>query len=95
MDRRMLGEGQDWQALRHGFRWRGPERVSIAEACCDSWAKAEPERLALIELGEGGVCVRCAIFHTRDQACEGAAFTIQHALDERVDVGVADIAPRI
>ncbi|MDW4548205.1 AMP-binding protein [Defluviimonas sp. D31] len=58
MDRRMLGEGRDWQALRQGFRWRVPERFSIAEACCDSWARAEPERLALIELGEAGAVRR-------------------------------------
>ena len=58
MDRRMLGEGRDWQALRQGFRWRVPERFSIVEACCDSWAQAEPERLALIELGEAGAARR-------------------------------------
>ncbi|SPH23705.1 Acetyl-coenzyme A synthetase [Defluviimonas aquaemixtae] len=53
-DRRMLREGQDWATLTAGFRWQVPARFSIAEACCASWARADPGRLALIEISESG-----------------------------------------
>ncbi len=47
MDRRVLPEIGDWRAMRAGFRWRVPARFNIARACCDSWAAADPGRLAL------------------------------------------------
>ena len=57
-DRRMLPEGRGWEALRAGFRWQVPTQFSIADACCASWARAEPDRVALIELGEQGAIRR-------------------------------------
>lgn len=54
MSRALLSEGLSWEALRAGFRWRIPQRFNIAEACCDSHARAAPDRLALIDLGEEG-----------------------------------------
>jgi acyl-coenzyme A synthetase/AMP-(fatty) acid ligase len=54
-DRRLLPVQGDWAAMRAGFRWPRPERFNIAERCCDSWARAEPDRLALTHLdGAGG-----------------------------------------
>ncbi|RVT83935.1 AMP-dependent synthetase [Rhodobacteraceae bacterium CCMM004] len=37
-----------------GFDWDIPERFNIAERCCDSWAAADPDRLALIHVGSRG-----------------------------------------
>ncbi len=49
-----IGPGADWDALRAGFRWPRQARFNIAEACCDGWARVEPERLALRVVGENG-----------------------------------------
>ncbi len=54
MSRALLQEGLSWEALRTGFRWRVPAKFNIAEACCDSHARAEPGRLALIDLSASG-----------------------------------------
>jgi acetyl-CoA synthetase len=56
-DRRLFpnaAEAADWEALRAGFSWHWPEQFNIATACCDSWAEAEPDRVALIDLAEEG-----------------------------------------
>ncbi len=37
--------------MRAGFRWRIPARFNIAERCCDSWAAAEPDRVAVVHVG--------------------------------------------
>jgi acetyl-CoA synthetase len=51
-----LAPGRSWDALRAGFAWEIPERFNIAEALVGGWARAEPERLALIHLrGDGAV----------------------------------------
>ncbi|MEZ5778425.1 MAG: AMP-binding protein [Paracoccaceae bacterium] len=54
MDRRLLRPGHDWKTLRRAFRWQVPARFSMAEACCDSWARHEPERTALLEIDVTG-----------------------------------------
>jgi acetyl-CoA synthetase len=54
-DRRLLREGSDWTAIRAAFRWDIPARFNMAEACCDSWAREDPGRVALIhQRGDGG-----------------------------------------
>ena len=45
--RPLLRPGADWDAMRAAFRWPRLRRFNIAEACCDAWARAEPDRLAL------------------------------------------------
>lgn len=44
---------RDWDALRAGFRWAIPAGFSMARACCDAWAAAEPDRVAIIDLSAG------------------------------------------
>lgn len=39
--------------MRAGFHWPALARFNIADACCDSWAAAAPDRVALIDLSEG------------------------------------------
>jgi acetyl-CoA synthetase len=51
-DRRVVGGPGDWAALRAGFRWDIPDDFNMAEACCDSWARDEPGRVALTHMGE-------------------------------------------
>ena len=52
--RRMIESFGDWAAMRAAFRWRIPARFNIAIACCDAWAMAEPDRLALEHVSAGG-----------------------------------------
>lgn len=40
--------------MRAGFRWVVPKQLNIAERCCDSWTKADPDRLAIRHIGEDG-----------------------------------------
>ncbi len=54
----LLAAGSSWEALRAGFRWQVPARFNIAETCCDVHARAEPERLALIDVAETGTARR-------------------------------------
>jgi acetyl-CoA synthetase len=42
-----------WDDLRARFRWRIPPGFTIARACCDVWAEAEPDRVAIVHLGRG------------------------------------------
>lgn len=49
--RRVVGEPGDWEALRRDFRWDIPDDFNMAEACCDSWAREEPRRVALTHVG--------------------------------------------
>ena len=58
MDRNLFSSSTDWEALRAGFRWEVPERYNIAERCCDSWAAAEPDRMALIDVAADGALRR-------------------------------------
>ncbi len=43
-----------WEARRAAFRWPRPRRYNIAEAVCDRWARAEPDRIALRYLRPDG-----------------------------------------
>jgi acetyl-CoA synthetase len=43
-----------WERLRQGFAWTIPDAVNIAHLCCDSWAAAEPDRLAVRHVSADG-----------------------------------------
>jgi acetyl-CoA synthetase len=44
----------DWAAKRAAFAWDWPADFNIAQGCCDDWARAEPDRVALIEVDAQG-----------------------------------------
>jgi len=46
--------GPDWAAMRAAFAWPQLTRFNLAEALCDRWARAEPDRRALIYLRPDG-----------------------------------------
>ena len=50
----MLQRAADFGSLRRQFTWQLPERYNIATSTCEAWAAAEPERLAIREIGEDG-----------------------------------------
>jgi acetyl-CoA synthetase len=45
----------EWGRLRQRFEWAIPETFNIAQACCDDWAAAAPDRVAVTHLGSDGV----------------------------------------
>lgn len=49
-----LAAAKTWEEARAGFAWRLPARYNIAEMICERWARAAPDRLALIAIGETG-----------------------------------------
>jgi len=53
-DRRLFRSPAPWEALRAGFRWQVPERMNIADLCCDTWAAEAPDQVAIIHLGADG-----------------------------------------
>ena len=73
--RRLIRETGDWQAMRAAFRWRVPERFNIAERCCDSWAAADPDRLAIVHVGEDGAARPWKYGRLR-QAADGLAASL-------------------
>ncbi len=50
MNPRAIRRQGRWADLRSGFRWDIPPDFSMARACCDVWAMAEPDRVAVIHL---------------------------------------------
>ncbi len=53
-DRRLVALQGSWQEMRDGFTWPIPEYFNIAERCCDSWAEADPARVALTHVAADG-----------------------------------------
>lgn len=49
----MLPDIRDFDRLTAAFRWQIPDRYNIGVDVCDRWAMAEPERVAIIEVGHG------------------------------------------
>ncbi|MFN3644604.1 MAG: AMP-binding protein [Gemmobacter sp.] len=73
--------------LRAGFRWAIAPGFTIPEACCDSWARAEPGRTALIDVTEGGI--RCWTYGELREASDRLANAFRAAGLQRGDrVGV-------
>ncbi|WP_022703430.1 AMP-binding protein [Pseudorhodobacter ferrugineus] len=52
--RRLIPLTGDWAAKRAGFVWDWPKHFNIAQACCDDWAAAHPDQIAVTEVTENG-----------------------------------------
>jgi acetyl-CoA synthetase len=50
----MAGRTAAFDRLRSEFRWSLPVRFNIAEACCDRFARSEPDRPALLRCAADG-----------------------------------------
>ena len=50
---RLIAGPADWETLRRDFTWPDFDHFNIAEAVCDKWADACPERIALIHPRDG------------------------------------------
>ncbi len=54
MNRRLLTDFGDWEQTLSAFQWNVPEHFNIAERCVTSWARENPDRLALIDVNADG-----------------------------------------
>lgn len=54
MNRQIFRAEARWQTLQDSFRWSIPEKMNIAELCCDSWARERPDQVAIIHVGADG-----------------------------------------
>lgn len=50
----MLNKATTYTDLVRSFRWQLPEKYNIGVDVCDKWAQQEPNRLALIHIGQNG-----------------------------------------
>src|SRR5215218_7739735 len=48
----MLPHGNTYDEVVAGFNWAIPNRYNIGVDVCDRWAKAEPNRVAIVHVGE-------------------------------------------
>jgi acetyl-CoA synthetase len=64
----MLPDIHDYNALRAAFRWQVPERCNIGADVCDRWAKAEPERAAILDVFADGRVVSTSYGQLRDRS---------------------------
>ncbi len=46
----LLSHPAPYDEVRHRFRWAVPERFNMARAACDDWAKADPARVAILDI---------------------------------------------
>ena len=51
---KMLNQATNYTDLERSFVWQLPEKYNIGVDVCDKWAEQDPERLALIHLGQDG-----------------------------------------
>ncbi len=64
----ILPDLRDYDGLRAAFRWRIPARYNIAVDICDRWAKAEPQRTAIIEVSQDWRASPVSFGHLREQS---------------------------
>ncbi len=50
----MLPHADDFDTLTRRFRWNIPARYNIGTDCCDKWAEADPQRLAILHVHADG-----------------------------------------
>jgi acetyl-CoA synthetase len=52
--KRVFGQREDWDTLQRSFEFRIPERFNMADVCCDVWADAVPNKVAIIHVDDQG-----------------------------------------
>jgi acetyl-CoA synthetase len=64
----MLKPAATYDDLLARFRWVIPERYNIATTCCDNWAMAAPDRVAVIDVQTSGAVETLTFGMMQDQA---------------------------
>ncbi|MBV6632928.1 MAG: AMP-binding protein [Alphaproteobacteria bacterium] len=97
----MLKKYPTVEETRRHFQWAVPATFNIAADICDRWAKAEPGRLAIIDVGNGGKTQNITYGHLFEQsnrlanylAAEGlTGGRIAVLLPQRAETAIAHIA---
>jgi acetyl-CoA synthetase len=53
-ERRLIRALAPWQEMRDAFCWPKLEKFNIATVCCEDWAEYAPEKVAIVQVNEGG-----------------------------------------
>ncbi|MGL4729361.1 MAG: AMP-binding protein [Bosea sp. (in: a-proteobacteria)] len=98
----MLPDIRNYDRLYAAFQWRVPERYNIGVDVCDRWAKTEPARAAILDVGADGRVVATTYGTLRERSNRLANVLVQRGVKpgDRVailmpqgrDVAVAHIA---
>ena len=76
LNRRVFDQIGDWSAMRAAMKWQIPATYNIAEHCCDIWAAAVPDKVAIIHIDEGGVRSELTYGHLK-RASDGMAASLR------------------
>jgi acyl-CoA synthetase (AMP-forming)/AMP-acid ligase II len=84
----MLPDAETYEELRSRFEWRIPETYNIGDDVCDKWAALEPDKLALLYVGEDGSNTRVSFAQLRDESNRLANLLAAHGIDRGDRVGI-------
>jgi acetyl-CoA synthetase len=84
----MLPDAETYEELRSRFEWRIPETYNIGDDVCDKWAALEPDKLALLYVGEDGSNTRVSFAQLRDESNRLANLLAAHGMDRGDRVGI-------
>ncbi len=85
-DRRTLPRLAPWTEMRARFAWHVPTDFNIAQACCDDWADAAPERTAIIDLSGDRTIWSYGRLRDASDALAGKLASAGVALGDRVAI---------
>lgn len=83
-----IARAESWRGAHEGFAWNLPARYNIADLITDRWARAAPERLALIDLDETGREQRWSYQALSRRAAQFANCLAAHGVKQGDHVGV-------
>ena len=84
----MTTRGNIYVQRRQGFAWAVPERYNIGVDCCDRWALADPDRTAIIEVGEDDSVRHCSFGELRAESNRLARALRKRGIERGDIVGV-------
>lgn len=79
--RNMLPRGDSLETIAADFTWGIPDRFNIGRSCCDDWAEAEPDRIALVEWRDGASPIAFSYAELADRANRIANLLTQAGLE--------------
>ena len=76
LKRQVFSDIGDWSRMRSKHRWNVPQHYNIAQQCCDSWATAAPDKVAIIHVAGDGVR-RTLTYSQLKRASDGLAASLR------------------
>ena len=84
----MLPDAKTYEELVNRFRWEIPEFYNIGFDVCDRWAAAEPDRVALVFVGQDGRSSEVSFGQLRAQSNRLANMFVANGIKRRDRVGL-------